>query len=270
MNLHSRNKPMLRHPEGFTLLEVLISIVLLVVISLAIYQTTTETFRLRDILMNEGEFYNSIRLSMGVVDRDVAMLFSPINLVPDAKPSASPEDIAQMEEVLTSELGQNTLYWSPAIDMNGIRPSHFVGTDSKMSFISLSHIRLYKESNESEFAKIIYELKDDPDRETAIEGTKILIKGESPNAFDSDDKLDDKTFTYYPLLRGISKFQIRYFHKEKDQWRTDWDSDKEELRNIYPDRIEINLEVKGPSRLFFEGSYHFKPEIPLYGLKPTT
>ena len=47
-------------------------------ISLGIYQMTTETYRLRDSLAAEGEFYNSIRMSMDIVQRDVASMYSPI------------------------------------------------------------------------------------------------------------------------------------------------------------------------------------------------
>jgi prepilin-type N-terminal cleavage/methylation domain-containing protein len=62
---------------GFTLIEVLISIVILTFISLGIYQSTTETFHLREILSNEGDFYNSIRLSMNIMQRDISMIYSP-------------------------------------------------------------------------------------------------------------------------------------------------------------------------------------------------
>lgn len=255
--------------KGFTLIEVLIAMVLLVIISLAIYQATTETYRLRDVLMHEGDFYNSIRLSMGVMDRDVSLIFSPTMMLPTPRASFSPEQSSQMEEIARTDQGQTTQFWGGAVDPSGIRPSHFIGSETKMSFISVSHIRLYKESTESEFAKIIYELKPNTDPLNTLSGTHVLIKGESPNAFEEDTP-NDKSFTYYPLLRGISKLQFRYFHKAKDQWLTSWDSDKEDLKNIYPDRIEVNLEVKGPSRLFFEGIYQMKPEIPIDGLLPTT
>ena len=43
--------------EGFTLVEVMIAIVLLVMISVAIYQATTQTFRYRAKIINEGDFY---------------------------------------------------------------------------------------------------------------------------------------------------------------------------------------------------------------------
>src|SRR3954471_16711499 len=79
MNSRCRN----RNTSGFTLLEVLISIFLLVVISLAIYNATTESYRLRDSLANEGDFYNGIRLSMSVLERDIALVYSPTIMIPE-------------------------------------------------------------------------------------------------------------------------------------------------------------------------------------------
>src|SRR5690348_1896944 len=48
---------------GFTLIEVMVSMAIMVFISLAIYQAMTETYKLREVLSVEGDFYNSIRLA---------------------------------------------------------------------------------------------------------------------------------------------------------------------------------------------------------------
>ena len=50
--------------KGFTLLEVLISIVIMAFISLGIYQATTESYKLREELVSDSDFYNEIRLTM--------------------------------------------------------------------------------------------------------------------------------------------------------------------------------------------------------------
>ncbi|MBI4924476.1 MAG: prepilin-type N-terminal cleavage/methylation domain-containing protein [Bdellovibrio sp.] len=266
---------------GFTLMEVMISIFLLVVISIAVSQTVTNTYKIREIIMNEGDFYNSIRLSVGILDRDISMLYSPTILLksnktaptqhanhptpPSTNPQINSNDQYEMEEVLASDLGLMSQFWTPAVHKSGLRPSRFIGAEQKLSFVSVSHIRIYKDSLESEFAKITYELKQDKE----IEGAMVLVKGESTNVFE-DDETKDKSWNYYPLLHGITKFKLRYFQKDKSEWLNSWDNEKEEFKEIYPDRIEVQLEVKGPTRLQFEGVYHFKPEIPLRGLDAST
>jgi prepilin-type N-terminal cleavage/methylation domain-containing protein len=277
MNSNSRNK-------GFTIIEVLISIVILMVISLAIYQATTQTYRLRDTLTNEGDFHNGIRLSMAIMERDISQLFSPTIMLqpkkstaptdPNARrdgglPESRPEDDRELQELLNSDIGRTTQFWLGASDKTGIRSSRFDGTQTSMSFISLSHIRVYKEAPESEIAKITYELRDDSSEFMGKnETTKMLVKIEDTNAFDDDSK---KT-TYQkvlPLVRGLRKLAFRYYRKDKQQWLSSWTNDRDDLKGKYPDMIEITMEVIGPSRMFFEGTFIFKPEIPHSGLNPS-
>jgi len=243
---------------------------ILVVLSFAIYQATTETYHLRDVLSADGDFHNEIRLSMNILQRDIALIYSPL-MTGSAKPSPQPvaesRDSREMQTIMDSDLGQSTTFWGAATDRTGIRPAHFIGTDSKLSFISLSNRRVYKDSPESEFAKIIYELKPDP--QAVVPNTNILVKSSSPNAFETEEH-KDKQFVHHPILHGIKKLGYRYYRKDKDSWSTSWDSDKEDFKNIYPDIIEVKLEVLGPTRLSFEGLFQFRPEVPLNGLDPST
>jgi len=220
--------------EGFTLIEVMIAIVLLVMISVAIYQATTQTFRYRARIINEGDFYGGIRLAMGLIDRDVAALFSPVNFTPnnfkkeptlpaDQLPQANPfgtqpkptddkaaADAALLDELARSDVGQTNDYWLGATDLTTIRPSRFVGTENRLQFVSSSHMRVYKNTPESEFTKIIYELRDDKDSQV-VEGTKLLVRIENPTVFSEEKKLQNPKL--YPLLPGVKSFKFRYYRK---------------------------------------------------------
>ncbi len=273
----------------------MISIVLLVMISVAIYQATTQTFRYRAKLINEGDFYGGIRLAMGLIDRDVSALFSPVNLNPkinqgtpstglpaDAQTAAdsrtatnstagtNPTDVAQaqqLEELLRSEIGRTTDFWLGATDITGIRPSRFVGTENRLQFVTAAHQRVYKNFQESEFAKIIYELRDDPNPDK-LEGTRLLVKIQNPNVFDDIEKKDTGT-KIYPLLPGLKRFRFRYYRKDKKAWERAWDTDRDDMKGLYPDLIELSIEVEGLNKLTFRGTYMFKPETPFYGLDAT-
>ncbi len=246
--------------QGFTLLEILIAMSILMFISFATYQATIETYKLRDILGQEGDFYNGIRLSTAIVQKDIALLYSPhLQKWFDTPPP--PEE-------LTDDLGRSFDFWSQAIQTNGLRPSRFIGTDSKMSFISLSHMRIYRDAPESEFAKITYDLKKD-DQDSENKGTLVLVRTESPNAFNMNEHKDPMKKSY-EILRGIRKINYTYLTRDGNTWKTSrsWDSDKEENKNKFPEIIEMKIEVLGPKRLTFEGDFKFRPEIPLNGLNP--
>ncbi len=274
MSLKFQNRSSSFDQKGFTLLEVLIAMAVLVFISFSIYQATIETYKLRDILTTEGDFYNGIRLATSIMQRDIALLYSPI-VTQKEKPKSPGDDNSyvdkpQMQIITTDNLGQSSTFWSAAIDPNGLRPSRFIGSENKISFVSLSHLRIYRDSPETEFAKITYEIKRD-EKNTDNPGTYVLVKTESPNAFAMDDTRD--TFVRsYEILHGIKKMSYSYLQRDGNTWKSSrtWDSDKEENKNQYPQVIEMKIEVVGPKKQFFEGNFKFRPEIPLDGINPST
>jgi hypothetical protein len=288
MSSSSRRSKRRPDDSGFTLLEVMISMFIIMFIGIAIYQMTTKTFELRDVLANEGDFYNGIRLSMQLVQRDVALMYSPVLILPDwpkapaqpgqptspelgqpQTPQAQQQAFQEQQDLQAGDNGQTFQFWGPMIDKSGIRPMHFIGTEDKMSFIAVSNVRIYRDSPESEFIKVAYELVKD-ENEAAIEGTSILIKTASANVWEEDERRD-KLRKAYAVLRGVKKLKFRYWRKDKgkDGYSNSWDSDKEDQKNIYPDLIEVSVEVLGPSRLVFEGIYNFRPEVPLSGIPGT-
>jgi prepilin-type N-terminal cleavage/methylation domain-containing protein len=268
---------------GFTLIEVLISVVVLTFISLGIYQLTTQTFRLRDSLSIEGEFYNSIRLAMNVLGRDVAAIYTPeLMKPPTPQPSgnpaggvvaAAPPDV-DFQNLLSTDAGRTTPFWLPAIEKSGLRPSHFIGTDLKISFLALSHVRIYRDAPDSIFAKISYELVHDENPGVpGVTDALMLVRTESTNAFDDDDRRDRNYSRKLPLLHGIKKLKYRYWKKDgtaTGKWDTSWDNEKEDYKGKFPDLVEVTFEVIGPEHLSFEGIYKFRPEVPLRGLDPST
>jgi hypothetical protein len=264
---------------------VLISIFLLILISMAIYTATTSTYQLRDKLLHRGDFFNGIRMAIGLLERDAQMLYSPVIMVPEDKTAQNANQDQQnqqnqqnfqnpnpqqqeMEALLAGELGRTSEYWLGAVDLTGIRPSRFNGGEQKVSFVAATHVRIYKDLPESEFLQVQYYLDDDKGP-NAIQGAKVLIRAANPNAFSVEDRKNEAGKRIYPLLRGITKLKFEYWHKEKKEWLGAWDNDAQELKGQYPAQIRVTLEVKGAAQSFFEGSYVIRPEIPLNGLTAT-
>ena len=263
MRWHSANK-------GFTLLEVLISMFLLVVISIATYQASTQTFRLREVLSVEGEFYNSIRLAVSILQRDLENAYSPVIIRPEqtarngkgsTEAVSSASFPAQTRDVTQSD------YFSSEIDKFGIRSTRLSGTDSKLLWVSAANTRMYRDSSESIFAKIRYSIEPETDKEYEA-GSSTLIRTASTKAFIYNEDRDDSV-KKYPLLHGIRKLKFRYYRKDKDQWFDSWDSESYDNKDFFPDIIELQLEVAAPKGLRFEGRYRIRPEVPLHGVPST-
>ncbi|MCM0605379.1 MAG: prepilin-type N-terminal cleavage/methylation domain-containing protein [Xanthomonadaceae bacterium] len=248
--------------KGFSLIEVMISIAILALISIMVTQTTTKSFQLREDLSVEGEFHNGIKLAMNVVERDITHVFSPLMMMIKAK-------TGEGQTPFTQSAPNPGPFWGPALDEAGIRNSRFQGQEKKMSFITSSHERVYKDSRESLFAKITYNLEPDPKPAEGQEGTLALFRTVNTNAFevDGDERKTDKT---YKILSGIKSGSFKYFQRGKDIWQRSWDTEANEYKNHFPDTVELLLEVVGPRQLSFQGRYHYRLEEPIHGIFPST
>lgn len=248
--------------KGFSLIELMISIAILAFISIMVTQTTVRSFQLREDLATEGEFNNSIRLASGVMERDISQVFSPIMMMPKPNPSATPG----MQQQTTA--ANPFPFWGNPTDASGVRSSRFQGTDRKMSFITASNERVYKDAKESIFAKITYSLEPDPKPEPGLEGTMALFRTINTRAFELE--LDEKYDKTYKILAGIKSGAFKYFLRGRDIWQTSWDTESQDYRNHYPDTVEIQMEILGSRQMSFSGRYRYRLEVPIHGLFPST
>jgi len=268
MTLRSQNK------SGFTLIEVLIAMTLLTFISFAIFQSIRQSFKVREILSTEGDFYNSIRLAMEAMNRDIMVMYTPLAY---GNPATKRRSNAYNDETQDPEsdrirqfpdLGVTSKFWSSAVHSIGLRPSRFTGTETMMSFISTSHVRVYRSTPESEFVQIGYELKTIKDSRS-LGTTQALIRSENVNAFTLRDNENAKELSKIPLLENIQSIKFRYYRAEKEEWLNQWDSTSTELLQRLPDVIEVQIDVKNSERLKFIGTYRFRPEVPTLGVPAT-
>lgn len=257
---------------------------LLAFISLGLYYSVSNTFKLRSYIGRYGEFYGTIRIAMGILEKDVALLYSPRIMLPqkeDDKKKSGTSGSQTTQTQTQSEPDESTIiqedraiethYWLTELQKStGIRESHFLGEKEKISFVTVSHVRIYRETKESIFSKVSYELRDDehpPSEE--YEGFKVLVKLENPNAFSTEDD-NDEYMKVYPLLHGVKSIKFTYYEKEKEKWTDKWDNAGRDYRGRFPDAVKLEIEVVGARKLTFEGTYLFRPEVPLDGLRSST
>lgn len=267
---------------GFTIIEMLIAMTILSFIALGVYEITTSTFSRRESIEQEGDFYNSIRVALDVVGRDVSQIYSPM---PDAlpgdlgkalrPPGASGQSGASLQQQQGAgaygaqnqmPLGQPTDFWGEPINKEGVRPSRFQGEETKLSFVSSSHMRIYKDSPESELSKITYSLEEPKVPEPGVKG-KVLVKFEDTDVFEDEQRSkskDEETAVSFSLLTGVKSLSFEYLDAEKDTWSKRWDTSGMDHKGVYPAVIKITIEVYMPnSENTFVVTQQWRPELPI-------
>ena len=249
----------------------MIAMTILSFIALAIYQNTTQSFVLRDNVEQEGDFYNSIRIALDSVTRDINHMYSP-------QANALPEKMGKAEATPPGQqavlFGSPTLFWGAPINKEGVRPSRFQGDATKITFITNNHVRLFRDAQESDFAAVTYTV--DEDKFSPKEwGAKALIKKEDFMAFeDSTRATDPESQTTFTLLGAIKSIEFKFLDGEKDSWNSKWDTTGMDHRDIFPSVVQLTLEMLNPSATAARDTtkapqntlkvvQRFKPELPL-------
>lgn len=264
---------------GFTLIELLIAIALMVLISVAIYRAVVNIYQSRELVAEEGDFNTAINLTVNILEHDLQSVYSPKMMAPDktpvnpgdpntdpntaSNPSPTPTPSALPDDERVTE------YWGKVSDTTGIRSSRFQGKEDSLLFISNSHVRVYRESQESIFAKIHYELQDASAEDRThpeLTGTKVLVKKVEPNVFEIEEQDNSPSLKSYRLLHGIKKFKLSYCQTDKDRCEDRWDTESRDTPGLYPDVIQLELEVVGEKNRQFGATYRFRREVPIDGI----
>jgi len=265
-------KPGERRSRGFTIIELMIAMIILSFIALAVYQNTSQSFVLRDKLERDGDFYNSIRVALDLFARDVAHIYTPQAAAlpgdigkasappdPNKPPAQSPDPAAAQNYNFT--LNMTTLpLWGEPVNPSGVRPSRFNGEATRVSFLTNSHMRLFRDTPESDFAGISYALEEDKLSEQP--GAKALVKREGTEIF--SEREDPEAEVRYTLLTNVRNLKFQYLDGEKDTWSDKWDTTGMDHKDVFPSIVEITLEVFVPGT---EGTFtitqRYRPEMQL-------
>jgi len=251
--------------KGFTLLELLISIMILSFISLGVYQTTSSSFSLREDLEKDGDFYNSIRVALDIIGRDIAHMYSPqgsafpgdigkATIIDPAKPN-EPKERSPYTDVIWP-------FWGGAINAMGVRPARFLGEATKMTFIANSNFRLFRDAPESDFIKVTYSYEEDT---LAGRGTRALFRRTHTDVF--TEREDSATEERYLLISRLKSLKFSFLDGEKDRWDMTprWDTAEGLYKDVYPAMIRVEIEVFTPNsdENTFSISQLYRPELNL-------
>ena len=116
--------PKARHRQGFTLAEILIAVAILAIVSTLIYGSFARTFEIREFVGQVQERYHGVRTALERMSREISMAF-----------------IYDCRE-LDTPTGERRLWTTFKVERSG--------KIDRMVFSSFSHVRLVRDTNESD------------------------------------------------------------------------------------------------------------------------
>ena len=193
--------------RGFTLLEVMVAISVLVLIGAIVVGTLSNTLKAREMLAANDGVQQSARVAISRLTQELQLAY----------------------------LTQNVAA------VNTFR-TLFVSTDNDPAdtlwFTALSHRRLYRNTRECDETEITIWAEDDPD----YRGLSVLVHREAPRI----DGEPDKDGTILPLAHGVKRFDLRFLDGQTAEWENTWDTTGTETPNRLPRAVQIVLVISAP------------------------
>lgn len=273
--------------SGFTLIEVMIALFILVIIGVATSKAVIDAAQLKENLKDDTEFSSEFRTSVSIIERDLNQVFNPRwFLSPDmptidfqnAAPAVAPAKLngPEVNRLLRGEATRNGEFWGRVYDTTGIRPSRFQGKDDSMSFVSASHLRIYREKKESIYSKVRYELQkmtENPnltkEQNRKNSGLYSLIKIENTRVFELDEPKESPAIQYYTILNQIKSMKFRYYKTGEKNPVNSWDSDTDEHKGAFPEMVELEFSLEAVNGRTMDATVMFRLEAP-NEILPTT
>ncbi len=197
-----------RSQHGFTLIEAMVSIAILSMISVMIWQGFTQTARNKRIVEEEADRYHVIRMAIERMAREISMAYV----------SAQVNDNPGLITVRTAFIG------------------HDRSNGDRLDFTSFSHQRLFRDAHESDQNELSYFVTRHPD-DSSI---KVLARREQ-NRVD-DDPLQGGRVQI--MVEDIEDFQLEFYDIETKEWTRHWDTTQISAQpNRLPYQVKIMLTV---------------------------
>ena len=218
--------------KGFTLLEVLIAITVLSFIMLGIVSITDSSDQKAKRVINEDVDLLQVETALSRLEWDINHAYSPLYFSHEMKPTGLTPQEGQVYNSILDRYSTNERFAFPSFDAYPV-PNNKYESKESFTFFTIGNRRKFKNSKQSHFAWVRYELVSERDldesqrlrddeipaqRKEAQAGDKILVrKVLADNVYDSDYfEWDD--IKSQILLRNIEKLVFEFWNPANRKW----------------------------------------------------
>lgn len=219
--------------QGFTLLEVMVSVAIMGLIMTLVWSSTSQSLRAKDRIELRDSIFHSADVALRKISDDITVAFLTKNTgiaaaaggatstpTPAPNPSAPPLEAAQADIFKTFFIGEDK------------------GDQDSLRFTAFSHMRFMKDSKQSDQCRISYEAVPNPDEPRKFN----IIRREDPWL----DMMTDVKSEPVTLAEGITKFNLEFYDDRKDEWSKEWDTEKIDWKDKLPKAVRITIVFADP------------------------
>lgn len=205
--------------HGFTLLEVMISVGIMGVIMVLIWSSTSQSLRSKDRTEARDLLFHTGQVALRKIADDVAVAFLATQSQASAGTTAGTEASAETN-FKTFFIGEDR------------------GEQDALRFTSLAHMRLVRNSKESDQCRIAYDVVADPEEPRAFN----LMRRQEP-WLATTTEVEGRPFA---LAEGLLRFNVEYYDERKGDWGKEWNTDKVDWKDRLPLAVRITIVFADP------------------------
>lgn len=243
--------------NGFTLVEVLITVAILGTMTLLVAQTTQQAIKSKIKLQSKIDDISKIRDALYLMERDINLAFHYIDIDQEIKKllKRKNQQSAQgkfplidpatgLPKQSSGQIPEQPEFPEQPPEAPPIDPTtHFIGSAESLYFPTMNNTQMVKNLHQADFTTVGYSLKDCKNiGDKPIKG-KCLWRLFSPHVGPDPTKGGDEVV----LLEQVTEFKLRYIGKGKEDWVNDWVSNERgdgATKNHFPEAVEISLTVE--------------------------
>lgn len=216
---HSSGEAAIRSGRGMTLIEVLVSVAVIAMIMVILWSSSGQLMNAKERVKQRDRAYQQMRGVLVKMEADLSSAFLSRSV-----PIGTPEGMEGAE-------------------IPGRMTTFFKGKDSdkgdELSLTTFSHLRLFKNSKESDQSQVKYFVQSSEKYSDAMDLYRIEIPW-----LDADTNVEGEQVL---IAEGIREFNLSYYDDRKDEWTREWDSDGIDWKGKLPKAVKVIVSVVDPN-----------------------
>lgn len=212
----------LRCNKGFSLLEVLIAVVILGFVMASVSTVSNQLLRSKQQVEHRAEVLQMGRAALHRMETELQLSFMTRAARKKITGISASTGIIEEGAWKTFFIGENH------------------GEQDSLRFTTLSHLRYYKDAQESDQSKVSYVMR--PSQDEDADGLFDLIRVEQV-WLDGRTEVEGRDLV---LAAHVRSFHVEYYDPRKDEWVPDWDTENIDDAGKLPQAVRIQLTFPDP------------------------